>query len=79
MKKIPYTALWVAWTAVTLLSFAVLETFALITGDMSHTLSDHLRIWLGLTPGAWWGVPAGAALLSFLTWFGWHIVFQRDK
>lgn len=68
---------WAIWAAVTLGSFAILETWALLSKREGDTLSERLREWLGIRPVRQWRLITSAALLGFLIWFGWHIVFQR--
>ncbi|WP_214409090.1 hypothetical protein [Sphaerisporangium fuscum] len=68
---------WLVWLGLAVGSFAVLETWALVTRQKGGTLSERLREWLGIYPVKHWRIVTSAALIGFLIWFGWHIVFQR--
>ncbi|GII62614.1 hypothetical protein Skr01_26990 [Sphaerisporangium krabiense] len=66
---------WLWWAGLAVGSFAILETWALLTKQEGDTLSERLREWLGIRPVKHWRLATSAALLGFLAWFGWHIVF----
>ena len=67
---------WAVWAGLFALSFAVLEGWALLNRRDGDTLSDQIRAWLGIYPVKHWRLAGAGALLGFLLWFGWHIVFQ---
>lgn len=71
-------AVWAVWAAAALGSFALFETWALVTRKEGSTLSENLRLWLGIRPVRACRLVTSVALLGFLLWFGWHIVFQRS-
>ncbi|GII81227.1 hypothetical protein Sru01_62090 [Sphaerisporangium rufum] len=68
--------IWLWWAGLTVGSFAVLETWALLSKQAGDTLSERLREWLGIYPVKHWRLAASALFIGFLAWFGWHIVFQ---
>lgn len=68
---------WLAWAGITLGSFAILEAVALLNHTEGDTLSERIRAWLGIYPVKHWRLAASGALVGFLIWFGWHILFQR--
>jgi hypothetical protein len=41
---------WLMWVGLTVGSFAVLETWALVSRQKGGTLSERLREWLGINP-----------------------------
>lgn len=65
---------WIAWLVTTAGSFAVLETWALLT---KNTLTSTLKRWLGINPPRRWrriSIPAFTwALVVFVGWFIPHI------
>jgi len=69
---------WAVWAVAVLGSFAVFETWALLTRKQGSTLSENIRLWLGIRPVRGWRLAGSVGLLAFLVWFGWHIVFQRS-
>lgn len=69
--------IWLWWAGLFVASFAVLETWALLNRREGDTLSERLREWLGIRPVKHWRLATSAAVLGFLLWFGWHIVFQQ--
>lgn len=71
-----WPVIWAVWAGLFVASFAVFETWALITKEKGDTLSESIRAWLGIRPVRHWRMVTSAALLGFLIWFGWHIVFQ---
>lgn len=64
---------WIAWGLV----FAILETIAILNKTDGDTLSEYTRKWLGVFPKKQWSIVGATALLGFLVWFGWHVVFQQ--
>lgn len=66
---------WALWVAGTLLSFAFIESAALIHHRPDRTLSDRLRSWLGIVPHRPWRIAGTAVFSGFLFWFLVHIVF----
>lgn len=71
---------WAAWLALTLGSFAVLETIGLVTNAEGDTLSEATRRWLGIEPVAPWRIAGmvtfSVALLGFVAWFLPHVLFK---
>lgn len=71
---------WIAWLAVTGLSFAGFETVALVDRRSGDTLSENIRSWLGIEPKRPWrriAIPVFiGALLTFVAWFIPHIVLS---
>jgi hypothetical protein len=73
-----WAAIWRTWLAVAAMTFAVLETIALIRRQPGDTLSENTRHWLG-TDRRWatWGALGFVvALVGFVIWFVPHIVFK---
>lgn len=74
----PWGRIWGWWLAFFALSFAILETIALIDRSTEDTLSENTRRWLG-TNKTWKTGGALAfivALVGFVIWFIPHIVFN---
>jgi hypothetical protein len=76
---VSWTAVWAIWAAVTLGSFLVLETIALVDRRRGDTLSERTRALLGIYPvrsARRVAVPVFAAvLLIFVGWFVPHIIW----
>jgi hypothetical protein len=72
--------IWIGWLVVTGLSFAVLETIALIDRRRGDTLSENIRAWLGIDPvrpQRRIAIPVFiGAFLTFVAWFVPHIVLR---
>jgi hypothetical protein len=76
---VSWGTIWAVWAVAAIGSFAVFETAALVTKRNGEgTLSENLRMWLGVRPVKPWRLAASVGLLGFLVWFGWHIVFQTS-
>lgn len=74
----PWGRIWAWWLAFFALSFAILETIALIDRSTEDTLSENTRRWLGTnkSPKTWGAVGFIVALVGFVVWFIPHIVFN---
>lgn len=60
---------WAVFLAVTVVAFFGLEVPAIADPSSGDTLSEFIRAGIAHSPEL-----GGAALLSFLAWFGWHIL-----
>ena len=65
--------IWGTWLTLFTVTFFVFEVPAVrnkVTGD---TLSERIRVWLGLRPHRKWQVPACIGFGGVLVWFLIHI------
>ena len=70
-----WTWLWLGWGAY----FAVVEGFALANSRDGDTLSEHIWLWFGFTPGitrpiSWWTRLRRFLMLAFLAWLDVHFL-----
>lgn len=65
---------WAVWLLFTLGSFGLIEGDALVTNHVDRTLSDRLRAWLGIRPRKWWRFIGATIFITFMGWFGPHIL-----
>lgn len=66
-----------AWVLVTLgLAVAGVEVAALLTRKPGDTISERLRVLLGIKPPRWWRPVGVLALAALCAWFLVHIVFE---
>ena len=68
---------WIAWVALSLTAFAILEGIALTNRVKGDTLSENLQRLLGVVPAKPWRrfsvVLFSAAVFGFAAWFVDHI------
>lgn len=71
------TVFWPLWLAVLALGFAVAETVGVVSKGKGGTLTERVKLWLGVDPPKprrrWAAGVFLAALALFAVWFGPHI------
>lgn len=67
-----FTWLWIIWG----IAFFVIEFWAIFTKTKGGTLSEHLRLWLGVYPPRGWRMVGSSLVLGFCIWFAIHIIID---
>jgi hypothetical protein len=72
-----WATIWAVWLVIVAVSFAVLETIALVRKADGDTLSENTRTWIGVRRGWKSAGVLGfmAVLVGFVIWFIPHIVW----
>lgn len=79
MQQRQFDRAWATWVALSAASCTGLEIAALRSGDVTNTLSAHLRAWFGIRPHEPrepYAMLAAAAFLGGCAWPGLHIAFE---
>lgn len=67
---------WRLWAAVVGGSFAALEADAILSRGGRPTLSQALRLWLGIRPHKRWGSAGAVAFAAGCAWLAVHIALD---
>lgn len=66
--------IWAVWVFLVLASFFAIEIPAVRNKIPGDTLSENLRLWLGIRPHRKWGIAGTFIFGGFFVWFLFHII-----